>query len=82
MPLDPREIAEPRVKESEGSGYAAAGSESSDREGRHSEHAEPEFYCPRCRAAVAQPLVCGDCASLICRKCGTPLENIDDLGKG
>jgi len=44
--------------------------------------ADAEFYCPRCAEQVADPLVCGDCASLICRKCGTPLERIDELGIG
>jgi hypothetical protein len=41
-----------------------------------------EFYCPRCQRAVSDPLLCGDCASLICRVCGTPLERVDDLGIG
>ncbi|MGH9659215.1 MAG: hypothetical protein ACRD96_11770 [Bryobacteraceae bacterium] len=40
-----------------------------------------EFYCPNCREA-ADPLVCGDCAALICRRCGTPVERVDDLGIG
>jgi len=31
---------------------------------------------------VDDPLACGDCGSLICRRCGTPLENADDLGMG
>jgi len=44
--------------------------------------ADAEFYCPRCEEQVADPLVCGDCASLICRKCGAPLERIDELGIG
>jgi len=26
--------------------------------------------------------VCGDCGAVICRKCGTPLEKIDELGIG
>jgi hypothetical protein len=43
---------------------------------------EPEFYCTQCAAQVLDPLTCGDCASLICRKCGTPLERIDELGIG
>jgi len=43
---------------------------------------EAEFYCPKCNTAVADPLVCGDCAAIICRRCGTPLERIDDLGIG
>ena len=44
--------------------------------------AEAEFYCPKCNAAVPDPLACGDCAAIICRRCGTPLERIDDLGIG
>jgi transcription initiation factor IIE alpha subunit len=41
-----------------------------------------EFYCPRCQSPVADPLVCGDCASIICRRCGAPLERVDELGIG
>ena len=41
-----------------------------------------ELYCPKCRKAVADPLVCGDCSAIICRVCCTPLERIDDLGVG
>jgi hypothetical protein len=41
-----------------------------------------EFYCPACREPVSDPLSCGDCGSLICRKCGTPLEVPDELGIG
>jgi hypothetical protein len=41
-----------------------------------------DYYCPKCDKAVADPLVCGDCASIICRRCGTPLERVDDLGIG
>ena len=43
---------------------------------------EPLFYCPACEAEVVDPLVCGDCGAVICRKCGTPLEKIDELGIG
>jgi hypothetical protein len=43
---------------------------------------EPDFYCTQCAEPVLDPLQCGDCASLICRKCGTPLERIDELGIG
>jgi hypothetical protein len=39
-----------------------------------------DYYCPRCRQPVNDPLACGDCASLICRRCGTPLEQVDELG--
>jgi hypothetical protein len=42
----------------------------------------PEFYCARCRKAVAEPLVCGDCMALLCRDCGAVLERVDDLGLG
>ena len=41
-----------------------------------------EFYCPNCNTPVPDPLVCGDCASIICRRCGTPLERVDELGIG
>jgi len=44
--------------------------------------ASTEFYCPRCQQPVTDPLVCGDCASLICRRCGTPLDSVDELGIG
>jgi len=40
------------------------------------------FYCPVCHQPVADPLVCGDCHALICRQCGTPLEEVDELGLG
>jgi hypothetical protein len=43
---------------------------------------EVEFYCPRCHTAVTDPLVCGDCTAIICRKCGAPLEQADELGIG
>jgi hypothetical protein len=39
------------------------------------------LYCPSCGEAV-QPLVCGDCGAVICCKCGTPLERVDELGIG
>jgi hypothetical protein len=39
-----------------------------------------DYYCARCRQPVNDPLACGDCASLICRRCGTPLEQVDELG--
>jgi len=41
-----------------------------------------DFYCPRCHAPAPDPLVCGDCSALICRRCGTPLERVDELGIG
>lgn len=39
-------------------------------------------YCPKCAKEVRDPLVCGDCASVICRVCGTPLESSDELAIG
>ena len=42
----------------------------------------PELYCPRCRKLVSDPLQCGDCLALLCRDCGTPLEEPDELGRG
>lgn len=41
-----------------------------------------EFYCPKCGVAIEDPLVCGDCLAVICRRCGTPLERADDLATG
>ena len=41
-----------------------------------------EFYCPHCQYPSGGSAVCGDCGSLICRKCGTPLERISELGIG
>lgn len=46
---------------------------------------EPELqvlYCPTCGKEVRDPLTCGDCAAVICRRCGTPLESPDELGMG
>jgi hypothetical protein len=46
---------------------------------------EPEsepLFCPTCDREVEDPLVCGDCAAVICRQCGTPLEKPDELGIG
>ena len=40
------------------------------------------LYCPSCAVEVTDPLVCGDCAAVICRVCGTPLESADELGIG
>ena len=46
-----------------------------------SDKREP-LYCPTCGAEVSDPLVCGDCGAVICRRCGTPLEKVDELGIG
>ena len=44
---------------------------------------EPELlYCPTCGEEVSDPLTCGDCSAVICRRCGTPLESSDELGIG
>ena len=40
------------------------------------------LYCPNCAEEVTDPLTCGDCSSVICRRCGTPLESPDELGIG
>ena len=47
--------------------------------------AEPSpelLYCPKCAVEVSDPLTCGDCSAVICRRCGTPLESADELGMG
>ena len=46
------------------------------------EQKDAEMYCASCNLPVADPLVCGDCTAVICRRCGTPLERIDELGIG
>jgi hypothetical protein len=40
------------------------------------------FYCPVCAIPVNDPLTCGDCSAVICRRCGTPLESSDELAMG
>lgn len=45
-------------------------------------HEAQGLYCAVCEEDVADPLVCGDCGAVICRKCGTPLEKVDELGIG
>jgi len=40
------------------------------------------LYCPNCAQEVPNPLTCGDCGSIICPRCGTPLESPDELGIG
>jgi hypothetical protein len=40
------------------------------------------LYCPNCAQEVTDPLTCGDCFAVICRRCGTPLESPDELGIG
>jgi hypothetical protein len=50
--------------------------------GNGSAQPKPLLYCPNCAREVDDPLTCGDCASVICRACGTPLEAAEDLGIG
>ena len=40
------------------------------------------LYCPRCAQEVTDPLACGDCGAIICRRCGTVLEVAEELGMG
>jgi uncharacterized paraquat-inducible protein A len=40
------------------------------------------LYCPECETVCDQPLVCGDCRAVICNRCGTLLEKVDELGMG
>jgi len=40
------------------------------------------LYCPVCAVEVTDPLTCGDCSAVICRRCGTPLESPDELAMG
>jgi hypothetical protein len=41
-----------------------------------------ELYCPKCAVEITDPLTCGDCGAVICRRCGAPLEVADELGMG
>jgi len=40
------------------------------------------LYCPICAIEITDPLTCGDCSAVICRRCGTPLESPDELAMG
>lgn len=40
------------------------------------------LYCAVCAVEVSDPLTCGDCSAVICRRCGTPLESSDELAMG
>jgi hypothetical protein len=57
----------------------AAGVENAAKE---SDRANSLLYCPVCSVEVSDPLTCGDCSAVICRRCGTPLESPDELGIG
>jgi hypothetical protein len=56
--------------------------QSSDPSAENTKHSVSLLYCPNCAREVDDPLTCGDCASVICRVCGTPLEIPEDLGIG
>jgi hypothetical protein len=63
-------------------GYATFGFLMASNPQPPTEH-EPELlYCPKCALEVSDPLTCGDCSAVICRRCGTPLESADELGMG
>ena len=49
---------------------------------KNGEHHPALLYCPACAREVSDPLTCGDCAAIICRICGSPLELPEDLGIG
>ncbi len=51
-------------------------------EPRKPEQKSDLLYCPNCAVEVTDPLTCGDCSAVICRRCGTPLESPDELGIG
>ena len=40
---------------------------------------DPNIICPGCHREVSNPLTCGECATPICRDCGTPLRVEDGL---
>jgi hypothetical protein len=40
------------------------------------------LWCPQCALAAEDPLVCGDCAAVICRVCGAILEDSDEMAAG
>src|ERR1700712_3614414 len=40
------------------------------------------LWCPVCGRPVDDPLTCGDCSSVICRVCGTPLDPRSDRRDG
>jgi len=56
--------------------------ETNEPEASKPETKPPALYCPQCAREVTDPLTCGDCAAVICRQCGSPLESPDELGIG
>jgi hypothetical protein len=59
-----------------------AGNATSTAPGTTSTEKRDALWCAACARAVDDPLVCGDCATVICRVCGTPLESPDELAFG
>jgi hypothetical protein len=55
---------------------------SSDHRAPGAKQSAEVLYCPVCGVEVNDPLTCGDCSAVICRRCGTPLESPDDLAMG
>lgn len=43
------------------------------------EDSDSSFYCPNCARGVNDPLTCGECSTMICRACGTPLRMPEDV---
>jgi hypothetical protein len=56
--------------------------DSSQQSARATQKPSESQYCPVCAKEVEDPLTCGDCSAVICRRCGTPLESPDELGMG
>ena len=56
--------------------------DSSQQSSRATQKPAESLYCPVCAKEVEDPLTCGDCSAVICRRCGTPLEYPDELGMG
>jgi hypothetical protein len=47
------------------------------------EEAELEhLYCARCQKEVSDPLACGDCGAVHCRRYGSPREKRYGMGVG
>lgn len=62
--------------------YSALLMEMTPKPASKSEQPAVVLYCPVCAEEVTDPLSCGDCSAVICRRCGTPLESSDELAMG
>ena len=62
--------------------YSFAFMSSSDNRAPGAKQSAEVLYCPVCAVEVNDPLTCGDCSAVICRRCGTPLESPDELAMG